>query len=232
MSATERTRRRSRRPWPSSSAPGRWNATSWRCSARTPNRRECDPLDGPTEEGAAPVAPFSASAETAWALWVHHGLFTIPLRIDRWADDAGIERKKLQPLVRYASPDDLALDDDTLERIWLEHADAPGIGLLLARQGLVALDTDTPDADEWVRARKLDRTPTIRSRRGSKWILRGTAEQSASVLHPDVDVAISLVPLPPTPATSGSHRSASTTSVRPPCRRGSRPTASAGAARR
>ena len=69
--------------------------------------------------------------------------------------------------IRLEVPEGRVHDDrlGALERAWNKHKDAPGLGIFVGeRADLVALDPDTEEAEEYVRAHKVPRTRSISAR--------------------------------------------------------------------
>jgi Bifunctional DNA primase/polymerase, N-terminal len=103
-------------------------------------------------------------------LYMSHGLLSVPARVERHPDGT----KRVQPLAKYAHLWDVEPSDAVMDELWADHEDAPGLGILLTeRNRLIAVDPDTPEAEDW--ASQLlgrARVPSFRSLRGTKRIFR------------------------------------------------------------
>lgn len=121
----------------------------------------------PRAEGLGSPGP-SAYAE-AWRLFVHHGLFGVPVSVT-YADG----KKDILGLVQWRERFyDGSRDAAALEQAWDGHEDAPGLAIFVGeRAGFVAIDPDTDDAEDYVRKHGVPRTPSFRSRRGIKRLFR------------------------------------------------------------
>ncbi len=146
----------------------------------------------------SPVTPY----QEAWRLFVSHGLFGVPLgKIDYLPDG----KKKINPLVDWRKDGfyDGPRDDAELERAWAGHENAPGLGVFVGkRAGIVALDPDTPEAEEYVQRHGVGRTASFRSRRGIKRLIRypDGVELSTGHLRKGLELRAEwLVIVPPTP---------------------------------
>jgi Bifunctional DNA primase/polymerase, N-terminal len=81
--------------------------------------------------------------------------------------------KRVLPLAPWSAFLNGQDPEDAFVDVWDEHTDAPSLALLCGRRfGVVALDVDTPDAETWVLAHKIPRTPAWRSGRGPHWLFR------------------------------------------------------------
>jgi hypothetical protein len=109
--------------------------------------------------------------QEAWALFAHHGLFGVPTRVTRLPNG----RKKVENLVDWRAGGfyDGQRDAGELERAWAGHEDATALAIFVGkRAGVVALDPDTPEAEEYVRRHGVPRTASFRSLRGVKRLFR------------------------------------------------------------
>jgi hypothetical protein len=146
------------------------------------------------------VTSVTTARGEAWRLLANVGWFAIPVRVDRRPDGT----KDVRPLVRWGSFADGSWDEAALERAWAGHEDAPGLAVLTGvRAGIFAADADSPQAEERL-LRDVPRSPSFRSRRGIKVILRypsgGHVPHGAGVLGEHLDVISDggLLVLPPT----------------------------------
>jgi hypothetical protein len=138
----------------------------------------------------------TSAREEAWRLLARHNWFCIPITVVRTSGG-----KKIRPHVAYRDDCWHPYGAEELERAWGGNERAPGLGLLLPPAHLFVIDTDSLEAERYVRGKGLSRTPTILSSRGPKWILRRgplTVPQRAGEVAPRVDLVNLLTPLPPT----------------------------------
>jgi hypothetical protein len=127
-----------------------------------------------------------------------HQLYTVPVRVQGEGADKSV--LPLGPWSLYLNGKD---PEDAFVEIWDEHTDAPALALVCgSRFGVVALDSDTAEAEGYVLERKVPRTPTWRSTRGLHWLFRpGKDELMSGVLRPGLDLLAEskLALIPPTP---------------------------------
>lgn len=143
----------------------------------------------------------ASAYETAWGLLARHGRMSVPVEVHR-ADG----KKRVRPRVPFPHLWNEAPAAEILEQTWAGNEDSNGIAMLLdERAGLLAVDTDSPEATSWaIEQFRRCRTPWFQSARGRKWLFRLPAfevRSSASKLHSAVDVRApnSALVIPPTP---------------------------------
>jgi putative DNA primase/helicase len=113
-----------------------------------------------------------------------HGLVGVPQLID--------ESGQKRPLVKWA---EYQKREPTGEEVagWIRHFPDAGAGILTGpRNGLLVLDTDSPDAIEWVELRGIPETVLVRTLRGIhyyfKYPLGLQVNNSASAIAPGIDI--------------------------------------------
>lgn len=147
----------------------------------------------------------SELTETAWSLWVKHGIFTIPVSVTR--NESG--EKSVRPFVRWVEDYDLRdpanQTDENLEKVWDGHEDAPGIAAVIP-PGHACVDPDTPEALEYVHTLDVGHVPSWESLRGTKYLFQTHLAPAKITFSPRPGLEVrcpgSLLILPPTPGWS------------------------------
>jgi P4 family phage/plasmid primase-like protien len=110
--------------------------------------------------------------------------------------------RKWVPPLKYADLRGERFSLELHERLWRGHEQASGLGAVWP-EGIVEAEADSEAGAEWLRSRKLPRTPTFGSRRGPHYLFRGNGSGLNKAPAPGVEVLSAegkaLLVLPPTP---------------------------------